>query len=132
MGWDASARARVGYLFTPTLLLYGTGGVAWQNFQVSGTCLHSGGDPFCFPAPGSPTSMVTNSTTRTGWTVGIGLETEIYQNWLMRAEYRYSDFGTFNGAMNFNVSGVPIGVDTYRYSLRVNTQIATFGVGYKF
>ena len=132
MGWDVSARARLGYLVTPTLLLYGTGGVAWQNFQTSGTCVHSVADPLCLVAQGFPSTTASNSETRTGWTVGIGLETAIYGNWLLRGEYRYSDFGTFNGVFNFDVPGVPPGQDTYRYRLRVNTQIATFGLGYKF
>ena len=34
--------------------------------------------------------------TRSGWTVGGGLEYAITNNWSVRAEYRYSDFGGFN------------------------------------
>ena len=38
MLWDASARGRLGYLVTPDLLIYATGGVAWQNIEASGQC----------------------------------------------------------------------------------------------
>lgn len=33
-------------------------------------------------------------TTHTGWTVGLGVEHAIRDKWAVRADYRYSDFGT--------------------------------------
>ena len=33
------------------------------------------------------------STTRVGWTVGGGIEYAITNNWSVRAEYRYTEFG---------------------------------------
>ncbi|SRR6266581_4853313 len=132
MGWDASARARLGYLVTPELLLYGTGGVAWQDVKTSGTCQHSVPDPFCLFLPGNPFVTATNSVVRTGWTVGGGLEAKIYGNWFLRGEYRFSDFGTRNEVFNFNLPGEAHGTDTYRYRLRVTDQIATVGLAYKF
>jgi outer membrane immunogenic protein len=33
------------------------------------------------------------SQTRVGWTVGGGLEYAVTNNWSIRAEYRYTDFG---------------------------------------
>ena len=41
--WDVSVRPRIGYLVTPTFLLYATGGVAWQHFEANASC----GPPFC-------------------------------------------------------------------------------------
>ena len=132
MGWDASVRARLGFLVTPQVLLYGTGGVAWQQLEASGTCQHSAPDPLCLVEAGNPFSTVTNSTVRTGWTIGGGLETNIFGNWLARAEYRFSDFGTWNNVFNFNVPGEAPGTDTYRFHLKATTHIATFGLAYKF
>src|SRR6266481_9387501 len=40
--WDASLRARIGYLFTPSTLLYATGGAAWQHDEVTSNCLSLG------------------------------------------------------------------------------------------
>jgi outer membrane immunogenic protein len=129
LGWDASARARLGYLVTPGILIYGTGGVAWQNVQTSITCQHSVGDIFCTAVAGSPFSTATNSTTLTGWTAGGGLDVQIYANWILRGEYRYSYFGAWNNSLNLSVPGdVPI----VGYQLKVSTQIATLGLGYKF
>jgi outer membrane immunogenic protein len=47
------------------------------------------------------------STTRAGWTVGVGAEHAFTPNWIARAEYRYTDFGsitdsTINTDSGFN------------------------------
>lgn len=34
--------------------------------------------------------------TRIGWTVGDGVEYAFDPHWIIRAEYRYTDFGLFN------------------------------------
>jgi outer membrane immunogenic protein len=132
MGWDASLRARLGVLVTPQVLLYGTGGVAWQKVQTSAGCQHSGPDPLCFNTAGSPFALDTNSTIRSGWTVGGGVEAFICGscgNWLVRAEYRYADFGTWNNSLNLSVPGA---VDIVHLNLKTVTQIATIGFAYKF
>jgi outer membrane immunogenic protein len=131
MGWDASVRARLGYLMIPDLLIYGTGGVAWQNIETSGTCQHSVADPQCTAAAGNPFDTQTNTVTLTGWTIGGGLE-KMYGNWLLRGEYRYSRFGNLNGVFNFGAPGAPPGTDTSRYDLSVNTNIVTVNLAYKF
>jgi outer membrane immunogenic protein len=47
----------------------------------------------------SPACLFSHSQTQSawlpGWTVGGGLEWKLLQNWLLRGEYRYSDYGTF-------------------------------------
>jgi outer membrane immunogenic protein len=131
MGWDASVRARLGYLMTPDLLIYATGGVAWQNIETSGTCQHSLADPQCTVAAGFPFDTQTNSKTLTGSTIGGGLE-KMYGNWLLRGEYRYSRFGNLNGVLNFGAAGAPAGTDVSRYNLSVNTNIVTVSLAYKF
>jgi len=104
---DSSIRARVGTLVTPWSLLYVTGGVAFA--EISGSFAY-GGSLFLCPSGQSsaatcvtPTSTsvatattaVTWSDTRVGSTVGAGWETEIAPRWKARAEYRYTDFGTY-------------------------------------
>ena len=37
-GWDGGLRARLGYLITPSTLLFGTGGVSWMNSEASVSC----------------------------------------------------------------------------------------------
>ena len=64
--WFGTVRGRVGYLFIPTLLIYGTGGFAYG--QV---------DAFGF------------SNTATGWTAGGGAEWLSAPNWSAKIEYLY-------------------------------------------
>jgi outer membrane immunogenic protein len=130
MNWDASLRARLGFLVMPNVLLYGTGGVAWQNISTSATCQHALNDPFCFVVAGNPLFTATNSTTRTGWTVGGGVDVKVASNWYVRGEYRYADFGTWNDALNLSLGAATPNV--VNYQLKTTTQIATFGITYKF
>jgi outer membrane immunogenic protein len=135
MGWDASARTRLGYLVMPDLLLYGTGGLAWQQMKTSATCQHSGADPFCVFAPGNPFDTQTSSRTLTGWTVGGGLERMIGANWLIRADYQFSHFDKWdwNNTFKFVAPAAPATeASIYRYLLGVDTHVATIGLAYKF
>jgi outer membrane immunogenic protein len=130
LGWDASLRGRAGWLPTPNLLLYATGGAAWQNLASAGSCGPVVTSAYCNgivqPVPGS----ITNSTTRLGWTIGGGLEWKVSASWFTRAEYRFADFATWNEVFGFG-TGI-FGSNTYRYQLNVHTHMATFGLGYKF
>jgi outer membrane immunogenic protein len=128
VGWDGSARVRLGFLVTPDALIYGTGGIAWQNIKTSATCAHSGPDPFCgFDGPGTIVSD-SNSFTRVGWTAGIGIDWHVSGNWIARGEYRYSQFDN-RGVLNLSV---PVDTSTIAYQLRTSTNIATVGIAYKF
>jgi outer membrane immunogenic protein len=134
MNWDASVRGRIGYLATPDVLLYATGGAAWQNVETSATCGPIVTSNYCASTVLAPAATLTRRTTLTGWTIGGGIEWRVYGNWLLRGEYRYSDFGTFADAFVFAPAPDPVVFtnNTYRYNLEVTTHIATAGVSYKF
>ena len=100
--WDASFRARLGSLVTPSVLIYATaGGAAGQiqsSFNYLATTVYS-----YEPAPGAPgpithtTSGAANWTDiRLGWTAGAGFEALLTRNWRVRAEYRFTDLGQFS------------------------------------
>jgi outer membrane immunogenic protein len=129
MGWDASARARLGYLLTPDLLLYGTGGAAWQRVESSATCQFSGPDPLCPGIAGTPFATASISATRTGWTIGSGIDARISEHWILRGEYRYAAFGTWNVQTALSAGGLTTNLG---YQLKINTQLATLGIAYKF
>jgi outer membrane immunogenic protein len=107
------------------------GGVAWQKIETSASSQFSASDPVCIAVPGNPSATVSNSTIRTGWTIGGGVETKISESLIARAEYRYSDFGTWNDQANLNTAGAasPINI---AYQLKLHTQIATMGIAYQF
>jgi outer membrane immunogenic protein len=68
-------------------------GIAWNRWLIYGT----GGAAFAGNTDGYinnvPALSETDSKTRSGWTVGGGVEYAMTDNWSLRAEYRYSDFG---------------------------------------
>jgi outer membrane immunogenic protein len=96
--WDAGIRARVGYLLTPTALLFISGGGAWTRVTASAQC--GGFANSHFPinwCSGADRNVIsTTSATMGGWSIGGGLEYIFGPHWLLRGEYRYTDYGHFN------------------------------------
>lgn len=135
-----TARARVGVPVHDTLL-YATGGLAWGT--VKDTYAYNGSaNPTIFPAALQPgpflSSAASFSNTRTGWTVGAGVETKLGGGWSAKLEYLYVDLGTVNHtlpiAINpafgpaFNTGGVASATT----SSHVTDNIVRVGLNYKF
>jgi outer membrane immunogenic protein len=76
---DASIRGRLGYAWD-RVLVYATGGAAYGDFRTT-----------YFDSLGAVDGTFNHG--RVGWTVGGGIEYAIDNNWSVRAEYRYSDYG---------------------------------------
>jgi outer membrane immunogenic protein len=75
--WLTTERARVGYSIGRTLL-FATGGLAVGDLRIMN------------PAVGS------SATTKTGYSVGGGVEVDLAQNWSVRADYLHVDLGNSN------------------------------------
>jgi len=120
--WDAGARARIGFLVTPTLLVYATGGVAWQHFDATSTT---------GAVPGITPPVIVNSADKVGGTVGGGLETALSSNWFARAEYRYADFGTSTLALSRTSPDPRFLTMSDTSDLRLHTHTVMFGIAYK-
>src|SRR5262249_4005262 len=117
---DFSLRLRAGFLVTPDILVYGTGGLAFQRVEATLIC-NGATSPACLFSHSQ-----TDGSWRPGWTAGGGVEWKLAQNWLLRGEYRYSDFGTWKPDF-FRGSG-----DVEIFSnVKVTSQIATAGLAYK-
>jgi outer membrane immunogenic protein len=123
-GDDFSLRLRAGFLVTPDILVYGTGGLAFQRVEATLNCVK--GDPNSFACNFSSLSQ-TNGAWRPGWTVGGGLEWKLAQNWLLRGEYRYSDYGTLTTGFFQGSNQVEI-----FSNVKVTSQTATAGLAYMF
>ena len=74
--WQASLRARLGFLTTDKTLLYVTGGVGWLRGKAYET---------------SP-DTVSDQNTHTGYVIGGGIEHALTENLHLRAEYLYSSY----------------------------------------
>ncbi len=77
MGW--SVLGRVGFLPTPSTLIYAAGGFTSMRFNTSVTA----------PAAGV---FINRDDTANGWTVGPGVEIQVSDGWSTRLEYRYSEY----------------------------------------
>jgi outer membrane immunogenic protein len=118
--WDGSVVGRLGMLVTPATMLYGLGGASWIDVESNTNCTGTAGS-FCGVARNQ-----TNSTTRTGWTAGAGLETMLAGNWLARVEYRFADYGKID---NTFFAGTASAI-SLREELQTHT--AKVGLAYKF
>jgi outer membrane immunogenic protein len=85
--WVATLRPRVG-IASNNWLVYGTGGIAIGALEHSYTEAQ--------PAAAGATRTLSDSTTRTGWTGGGGVEFAPSNRWSLGLEYLYQDFGKTN------------------------------------
>lgn len=85
--WDVKVRGRLGYLVTPSTLLYGAAGMAVTKFEATTTCKGPIGW-LCY----GPDVKETASKTLFGWTAGAGIEHALSDRVLARAEYSYTDY----------------------------------------
>src|SRR5215470_9509740 len=70
-----SARVRAGYLFTPSVLAYGTAGLGWGRSEVNIAGFDAKPNLF-------------------GWVAGGGLEYKLIEHIRIRGEYLHYDFGS--------------------------------------
>jgi outer membrane immunogenic protein len=138
-----TVRGRVGYLWTPTFLLYGTGGLAYGGVKASTSIAQSNND--CASAPGVciATNAATSggiSQTKTGWTAGGGFEWLIDPRWSFKAEYLYYDLGSVtysNGPLvttnlSCGVCGAGPAIVNSQSTTKFNGNIARVGLNYHF
>lgn len=121
--WMATFRGKVGVAFD-RIMLYGTGGLAVSNWSLLHTLADTGGP--------TPTQGVSFSTTQTGWTAGVGLEYAVSDNWSVRGEYLYADFGRVGSVVNFVFPPMPVFAASIQHSDRLTENIARVAVNYRF
>lgn len=85
--WDASLRARGGYVVTNDMLVFATAGLA------VGSTKHSLTTAGVTPAQ-TTVASIDQKGTQIGWTAGAGVDYRIMPSWVARAEYRYTDLGS--------------------------------------
>ena len=106
MNFFGTVRGRVGYLVNPTLLVYGTGGLAYGdvNYNVNLS-------QYVFNAAGVGQAIATGnanySNVQVGWTGGGGVEWMFMQNWSAKVEYLYYDLGSSNLDVNSFATRLP-------------------------
>ena len=99
--WLATVRGRFGAVIGQAALLYVTGGVAFGHVENSAAL-----------APIFNPSQMASDDTKTGWTIGGGIEYRITHNWTVRAEGRYVDLGDSTATCS------PAGITNCAFSYR--------------
>jgi outer membrane immunogenic protein len=89
-----TVRGRLGFLIAPTLLVYGTGGLAYGGVQSSTSISQFLEGVGTAVAPNPYSSLGSFSNSRVGWTAGGGGEWLFAPNWSFKVEYLYYDLGS--------------------------------------
>lgn len=134
--WLGTVRGKLGFLFNPSILVYGTGGFAFGGVSLNEifTASESLG-PLSYP-----TIVVQNNfnRTRTGWIAGAGIEWMFGSRWSAKIEYSYYDLGTINSnivlnqILNLGVTPVLWGSANVHSSRQFIAEAVRIGLNYHF
>jgi outer membrane immunogenic protein len=121
----ATVRGRLGYLLTPNLMAYGTGGGAWGRVEYSAQATNGLAGAALYNAQ---TAFTTNSN---GWVAGGGIEWLVSGHWMLRAEYLHYHL---TNAQNVTVAG-PVNFPAFPSNFTwtaMNVDVGRVGLAYKF
>jgi outer membrane immunogenic protein len=136
--WFGTLRGRLGFLATPNLLLYGTGGLAYGEAtsrghinNVSGVSIAFAGNTQLFCRSQSTCYIGSSSDTQAGWTAGIGGEWKFSANWSAKLEYLHVELP----ATSVTLVSPPPSDPGFATAFRFNRQAYDFvrvGVNYQW
>jgi outer membrane immunogenic protein len=123
--WFGTVRPRIGYVVFDRALVYATGGLAYGRLSASSN--------YSTPDPGQPTSRPASlSATRTGWTLGGGVELAISSHVSVKLEGLYMDLGRANTlGPEVPLTYSPAGY-AYGKAFEFRDTIVRGGVNYRF
>jgi len=127
--WFGTVRGRAGFLISPTVMLYGTGGLAYGKVSASDNATSVATIDFgSGPVTAVVAQSISGSKTKVGWTLGAGVEGALLdtRNWTWKLEYLYVDLGSLSG------SGVVPIFGTYNWNAKFTDNIVRVGLNYRF
>lgn len=127
--WLFTARPRIGVAFNKSVI-YATGGIAVTNIKYSGS--------FSDTIVGLTKESSDFSKTKTGTSVGAGVEFKVASKWSIKAEYLFTQFGRISttstnltvGDVGFGGTPVPSQVFTHSTDLKLHS--VRFGINHRF
>lgn len=126
--WLGTVRPRVGWLWTPSTMIFATGGLAYGGAKGS----TSVSTPASCPLANGFCSVGSGSKTVFGWTAGGGFEMLLGSNWTGKIEALYFDVGDLEypviSTANFGIGGTEI----LRSSTSFTGVIVRAGLNYRF
>ncbi len=129
-----TARGRIGFLATPSLLIYATGGLAYGGAHLSSSFAGTEADGLGAQA-GGEFSGVAVAGAQVGWTAGGGLEWMFARNWSAKVEYLYYDLGSVSvggPALLYNPVMFGMALGASQTSARFNGHVVRAGLNYHF
>jgi outer membrane immunogenic protein len=129
-GFYGDVTGRIGYTFSGfglgggygggSALIYAKGGFAWfdPSFKFRTTLMDSAGVLTTFDRD-------LKNNTRTGWTVGAGIEWMLNPNWTLKVEYLHFDFSNNNENVFFDAN------NTFRFD-RNDITVDTVKLGFNY
>jgi outer membrane immunogenic protein len=139
--WYGTVRGRVGWLATPNLLLFGTGGFAYGRVTDSANVTFTGPlFEITFPnglgfscVSGLPCFSGSSSAIRTGWTAGGGLEWLLDQHWSAKIEYQFINLGTETVKLTALAVNAPVLIPaSFNAAFRDQFNVVRLGLNYRF
>jgi outer membrane immunogenic protein len=119
--WLATLTGRIGFVATPSTLLYAKAGAAWAQDNISTTNISS---------PLVPVGPVSSSSyAASGWTVGGGLEYVFAPHWSVFVEYDYMDFGTSTRTF---IDSPAAGGGRGPFNITQQVQTAVVGINFRY
>jgi outer membrane immunogenic protein len=128
--WFGTARTRLGFLWSPNVLVYATGGVAYGEVKDSAIINAS-------TAGGAVRAQVVDTfkDVKAGWTLGAGIEGALGNGWSAKVEYLYIDLGETERTGSAVVLATGAGtvfVANANQTFRTTDNIVRAGLNYKF
>jgi outer membrane immunogenic protein len=114
--WFDTLTGRIGYGFAPSWLLYGQGGAVWARNSADVTI--------------NGANVGSLSSTKTGWTVGGGVEWMFAPSWSAFLEANYMDFGSND--RNINNSFGTVCASGCGVSTKATATTVLVGLNYRF
>jgi outer membrane immunogenic protein len=93
----------------------------WLPYIAGGVSIARLKDSFSVSNATNTVAIAENTTTRVGFTIGAGVDYAVTDNILLRAEYRYNDYGKKS-----------IGTDNFNFERKLSSNNVRLGIAYKF
>ncbi|MDE2577194.1 MAG: outer membrane beta-barrel protein [Hyphomicrobiales bacterium] len=133
VAWLGTARARAGYLLTPTLLAYGSAGLAFGKTNAHVAAAQAWAGALSAPIMRSSGMLIDGGGWRAGWTAGAGLEWLFARQASLKGEYLYYDLGSGQaGGVFANQAAGLSNVLVAQARTRFNGHIFRVGLNYQF
>jgi outer membrane immunogenic protein len=132
VGFMSTDRVRAGFLPTPTLMIFGSAGLAWGETEMRSAFIC----PTCAPPSGTQAATAnTHHRWGAGLAVGGGVEWMFLPSWSLKAEYIRADLGTTDSNIRYNYGpgGAPItSFSTMRSASTFVEDVVRVGLNYHF